>query len=130
MNEFNELIATIRALRHKETGCPWDRKQTLSTLIKPLQEETEELIAALSSNDAPHIAEELGDVVWNALMLLEVCEEENLATKSQVLKAVNEKMISRHPHVFADAVATTSEEAAAVYKEAKRQHRLKQKYNE
>ncbi len=130
MKEFTELLTTIQALRDQDTGCPWDRKQTMSTLTKPLKEETEELIEALSANDSAHIAEELGDVIWNALMLLEVCEEENIATMSQVLNAVNDKMISRHPHVFADAIATTSEEAAAVYKKAKQQHRLKQKYNE
>lgn len=122
MNEITEIIKTIQALRDKDTGCPWDREQTLSTLIKPLQEETEELIEALEDKDREHIAEELGDVIWNALILLETAEEEGIAKKSQILSNVNNKMICRHPHVFDGIVANSTKEAIQIYSEAKAKH--------
>ena len=60
-------------------------------------------------------------------MLLEVCEEEEIATKTEVLRQVNEKMICRHPHVFAGEAAASKEEALKVYARAKEDHRRKQK---
>lgn len=119
MNEIDRILSTISALRDKETGCPWDKVQTLQTLVKPLKEETEELIDALKETDNKHIAEELGDIMWNALMLLAAAEEEGIATKAEILNAVNDKMLFRHPHVFGAAKATTLAEAKRVYATAK-----------
>ena len=123
MQEITKIIKTIQALRDKDTGCPWDREQTMSTLIKPLQEETDELIEAMEDKDREHIAEELGDVIWNAFMLLEVAEEEGIAEKSKILSDVNNKMICRHPHVFNGIAANSKEEAIKVYREAKEKHK-------
>ncbi len=119
MNEIDKILMTIKSLRDKDTGCPWDREQNIERLLKPLKEETEELREAIEEQDNTHIAEELGDVIWNALMLLEVAEEEGVASKAEILEAVNNKMIQRHPHVFSTENASSVEEAIEAYSKAK-----------
>lgn len=117
------LRDVIARLRHPETGCPWDRKQKLADLMTPLRNEVEELAAAVAEADAPHIQEELGDVLFNVFMVLRVAEEDGLFEPGAAMAGVMEKMIRRHPHVFSDAKAVTEEEARALYQAAKRQER-------
>ncbi len=126
MQELKEVFTTITALRDKETGCPWDREQTFASLLKPLREEVAELVDAVSKNDQANIAEELGDTLWNVLMLLEVAEEEGIASKTTIIAEVNKKMIGRHPHVFGELQAHTPEEAHTLYKQAKEKLKKKQ----
>jgi uncharacterized protein YabN with tetrapyrrole methylase and pyrophosphatase domain len=90
------LLEIIRRLRSKD-GCAWDRKQTPLTMWKCLAEETYELEEAIANDDTENICEELGDVLFQLLFIVEIFTENNRFDFSQVIDAIAEKMIRRHP---------------------------------
>ncbi|HHB77549.1 MAG TPA: nucleotide pyrophosphohydrolase [Desulfobulbus sp.] len=94
---FLEIITRLRG----EDGCPWDRKQTPATIKKYLLEETAELTQAIDEGDPTHICEEIGDVFYILAMLCAMFEERGEFNADDALRAISEKMIRRHPHVFA-----------------------------
>jgi ATP diphosphatase len=96
----------MKRLRDPETGCPWDREQTLSSLKPCVLEETYELLAAMDEpqNTSNHI-EELGDVLLQVVFQAVMAEESGRFTLSDVAEAISDKLVRRHPHVFGDKVA-------------------------
>ena len=121
--ELKRIFEIIKQLRAEDGGCPWDKEQTLSSLIKPLKEEVDELEEAICNNDSLHIQEELGDVLWNVCMMYEVAREEGVFLPEDSITGVSEKMVTRHPHVFGELKAKNAEEALAMFKKAKAQSR-------
>lgn len=120
---FKELLETIRVLRGPN-GCPWDKKQTHQSLIKCLREESQEVVDAIEKNDPENLQEELGDVLLQVLMHSQIAEEEGRFTIEDVLKGLNDKLHSRHPHVFSDAKrAESPEEALAMWREMKKKEK-------
>lgn len=105
MSDLNDLVTTIRKLRGKN-GCPWDRKQTIESLARYLNEELEEIIQAIDTNDFDNLCEELGDFLYLILMLAQISEENKKFTLADIINGINQKLIRRHPHVFGDAVVT------------------------
>ncbi len=99
LTELNQLLKSLRA----EDGCPWDKKQTLDSLRSGFLEEVYELLETLDQKDFPHFKEELGDVFFNLLFFCELASEAGHFDLEQVLKQTCEKIIRRHPHVFARA---------------------------
>lgn len=97
-NRLREVIATLRG----PNGCPWDRKQTHQSLRKYLIEEAYELIDAIDEEDDDHIIEELGDVLLQVMLHSQIGEDHGFFTIDDVIRSITEKMIRRHPHVFAD----------------------------
>ncbi len=102
-HDIDKLAGIIKTLRGKN-GCPWDKKQTTNSLIKHLREETEELIAGINNQDTNNVCEELGDLTYLILMITEIHTERGDFTFSDVVKGISDKLVRRHPHVFADAV--------------------------
>ena len=98
---LDELVATVRSLR-SESGCPWDRKQSVRSLKKYLQEEATEIVDAIDSGDYQNLCEELGDFLYLIVMLSEINDESNHFSLGDVISGINEKLIRRHPHVFGD----------------------------
>jgi tetrapyrrole methylase family protein/MazG family protein len=98
---FKALYDTVVRLR-SPGGCKWDREQTPSSLRGALIEETYECLEAIDENNPTHIAEELGDLFLLATMLSFMHEEEGKFSVADVLSKTNEKLIRRHPHVFAE----------------------------
>ncbi len=96
---FKTLLDLIAALRG-ENGCPWDRKQTPSTLTVYLIEEMYELVEAIEKEDGEGVLEELGDVLFQVLFVLYMFQQQGRFSLEQVLERIIEKMIRRHPHVF------------------------------
>nr|WP_321467892.1 MazG nucleotide pyrophosphohydrolase domain-containing protein [uncultured Desulfobulbus sp.] len=92
-----EIIATLRG----ENGCPWDIKQTPESLKIYLLEECQELIEAIEADNEQNICEELGDVLFLLGFLISMYEQQGAFTASDVLGGIIDKMIRRHPHVFA-----------------------------
>ncbi len=122
-NNFNDLVQTFAVLRGPN-GCPWDKKQTHETLIKCLQNETQELIDAIENKDTENMKEELGDVLLQVLMHSQIAAEEGQFTIDDVIQGLYDKLHRRHPHVFGDhARAATPEEALALWKEMKKKER-------
>jgi MazG family protein len=96
---FDRLVAIMHTLR-APGGCPWDREQTLATLRPFVLEETCELLDALDANDLSALREELGDFLFEAVFLAELCAEAGHFTIGDSIQLVTEKLIRRHPHVF------------------------------
>ncbi|MBC8440971.1 MAG: nucleoside triphosphate pyrophosphohydrolase [Deltaproteobacteria bacterium] len=109
METLEKLFAIVRTLR-SEKGCAWDRKQTPETMWKYLAEESYELEEAIAKQDMQHVCEELGDVLFQLVFILEIFQERQAFTLSDVVEQVEKKMIRRHPHVYADAKVSTEQE--------------------
>lgn len=106
MNGIERLHEIVRRLRDPETGCPWDRVQTLETLKPCVLEETYELLSAMDKPEdrANHI-EELGDVLLQVMFQSVMAEQEGKFTFDDVANGVADKLVHRHPHVFGDVDA-------------------------
>ncbi len=115
---FQELYRIVARLRAPD-GCPWDREQTPASLRGGLVEETYELIEAIDEGDAEHVREEAGDLFLLATMIAYMHEEEGGFSVADALGGIAEKLVRRHPHVFGESDADTSEKVLAQWKEIK-----------
>jgi ATP diphosphatase len=95
----------MAALRHPETGCPWDRQQDFATIAPYTIEEAYEVQAAIQSGDPAQLRDELGDLLFQVVYHARLAEERGWFNFDDVATAITDKMISRHPHVFGDAAA-------------------------
>src|SRR5436190_1745651 len=100
-------------------GCPWDREQTLETLRPFLVEETYEVLDALSREDVPGHCEELGDLMMQVVFHAAIRRQQGAFDIDAVCDGISDKLVRRHPHVFADAKAETSEQVLAQWEEIK-----------
>ncbi len=112
------LLDTINTLRGKQ-GCPWDRKQTCTTLTKYLQSECDELLEAIKNDDHDNIREELGDVLYLLIMIADINKDQGLFEFKDVIESINSKLIRRHPHVFAGQPYENEEQLAAQWQAIK-----------
>jgi uncharacterized protein YabN with tetrapyrrole methylase and pyrophosphatase domain len=122
--ELSDLVVTIKTLRGEE-GCPWDKRQTSSSLLKHLKSECEELILAINNDDHINICEELGDLLYLIVMISEIHNDQGQFQLSDVIRTVNEKLIRRHPHVFAGQPYENEEQLAAQWKAIKAEEKKK-----
>ncbi|QHN65590.1 nucleoside triphosphate pyrophosphohydrolase [Bergeyella cardium] len=104
---FGRLLDIMDELREK---CPWDRKQTLQTLRHLTLEETYELTDALLNEDLPEIKKELGDVLLHLIFYSKIASEKKAFDIADVINSLNEKLIFRHPHIYADTQVSDEEE--------------------
>ncbi len=93
-------LAAIMRILLAPGGCPWDRKQTHSTLLKYLREEAGEVATAVRRRDWRNLREELGDVLLQVVFHSALAERDGRFKLSDVIRTVNAKMVRRHPHVF------------------------------
>jgi tetrapyrrole methylase family protein / MazG family protein len=98
--KFGELLEVMARLR-SETGCPWDKEQTHVSLKPCLLEETYELLDALDGGDPQKLREELGDVLLQVVFHSQIAAEEGKFTAKDVIAQLTDKLIRRHPYVFA-----------------------------
>ena len=96
---FQQLVEIMRTLR-SENGCAWDRQQTVKTLRPFVLQETYELLDALDRGDHDAVKHELGDFLFEAVFLAQICEEEGRFSIADSIKSISEKLIRRHPHIF------------------------------
>ncbi len=108
---FARLVALVTTLRGPE-GCPWDRAQTRESLTPYLIEETYELVDAIRGGDPVELKEELGDVLFQVLFHADMSREQGAFDIASVIDAIHDKMVHRHPHVFADGTASTADEVS------------------
>ncbi len=119
----DELLEVIAALRHPETGCPWDLKQTHRSLIPFLVEESYEVIDRIERDDAPGLREELGDVLLQVLLHARIAEEAGQFDFHDIAKGLSNKLVRRHPHVFSDVSYASEAEQKAAWEAFKQQER-------
>ena len=103
-----------------ENGCPWDKEQTHESLRKNLLEEAHEVVEAIDCNDMEHLKEELGDVLLQVVFHARMAEQEGHFNFNDVVIAITEKMIRRHPHIFADVQADNAEAVLTNWEEIKK----------
>ncbi|CEG21129.1 Nucleoside triphosphate pyrophosphohydrolase/pyrophosphatase MazG [Planococcus massiliensis] len=116
---FRQIVARLRS----PEGCPWDREQTHESLRPYLLEEAHELLQAIEEEDDEAIAEELGDVLLQVFLHAQIGQDNGYFQLEDVLSAVSAKMIRRHPHVFGDVEAATSDEVVSNWQAIKAQEK-------
>jgi XTP/dITP diphosphohydrolase len=105
---LTELIAVVAKLRDPETGCPWDLEQTHISLVPYVLEEAHEVADAIRHGDDAHLKEELGDLLLQVVLHAQIAQEEGRFDLAQIASGISEKLMRRHPHVFAGAEAADS----------------------
>jgi MazG family protein len=109
-SELLRLVDVMRQLRDPDHGCPWDLEQDHATLRRYLVEETYELIHAIEQEDDVELQEELGDVLLQVVFHAQVAGDRGAFTIDDVARGIADKLVRRHPHVFADGDASTAAE--------------------
>lgn len=105
--EFARLAGIMARLRGPR-GCPWDREQTLESLRGFVLEETYEVLDAIDRADHDALRGEIGDLLFEGVFLAQIESDEGRFTVEDSLRAINEKLIRRHPHIFGDGSSTAS----------------------
>jgi len=116
--QFNRLVCIMARLRGPG-GCPWDREQTFDSIKPYTLEETYEVLDAIDARDWNGLAEELGDFLLQAVFYAQLAEDAGYFRIEDSLKAINEKLIRRHPHIFSDSVANTPDDVKKRWDEIK-----------
>lgn len=108
-SNFDDLVEIVRILRKE---CPWDRKQTHKSIKDNLIEEAYEVVESIDTEDFTEMKKELGDVLLHVVFHSNMAEETERFSIGDVIYAIQEKLIRRHPHVFGDVVAKDEDEVA------------------
>ena len=104
------LVDVVAQLRNPATGCPWDLEQTHASLVPYVLEEAHEVADAIRQGDDQHLKEELGDLLLQVVLHAQIAGEEQRFDLNAIADGISNKLIRRHPHVFGDADAKTSDD--------------------
>lgn len=104
---MERLLAIMARLRDAEDGCPWDLEQTFATIAPYTVEEAYEVADAIERGDLADLKDELGDLLLQVVFHARMAQEQGAFDFADVARAINDKMIRRHPHVFADETYTS-----------------------
>ena len=126
---INDLLDIVRLLRG-EGGCPWDREQTHKSIKSDFIEETCEVIEAIDLDDKALLREELGDVLLQVVFHCRIEEETSTYTFDDVCDEVCKKLIIRHPHVFGDVTANTTEQVLKNWDSIKMETKGQERYTD
>lgn len=116
------LLALVRILRGPG-GCPWDREQTLQSLRAHLIEEAHEVLDAIDSGDRSQLRDELGDLLLQIVFQSQICAEEGSFTFEDVARAIGDKLVRRHPHVFGNVQVRDADHALKNWEQIKKAER-------
>ena len=119
---FESLIAVMDRLRDPG-GCPWDREQTMESLQPYLIEEAYECLDAMERGDRAEQCDELGDLLLQIVFQSRIAREEGAFSVDDVIQAISDKMIRRHPHVFADSTADDADAVINQWEQIKRKEK-------
>jgi MazG family protein len=120
--KFERLVEIMARLR-APGGCPWDREQTFDTIKPYLVEETYEVLEAIDEKNWSGLAEELGDLVLQAVFFAEMAAEAGHFRIDDSLDAISEKLIRRHPHIFGEGSAKTADDVKKRWDEIKKEEK-------
>ena len=120
--EFQRLCDVVARLRAPD-GCPWDRQQTMKSIKPYTLEETYELLEAIDADDNAAIQEELGDVLLQVVLDSQIAADKGRFQLTAVVRQIADKMVRRHPHVFGDAAATTTDDVRRNWQTMKQQEK-------
>ena len=120
---LTELLDIMARLRDRERGCPWDVEQTFATIAPYTIEEAYEVADAIERNDLRDLKDELGDLLFQVVFHARMAEEAGAFAFADVARAICDKMLRRHPHVFGTASVADSAEQTKRWEELKREER-------
>jgi ATP diphosphatase len=116
---MDRLVEVMRRLRDPESGCPWDLAQNFQSIAPHTLEETYEAIEAIEENDTPAMIDELGDLLFQIIFYAQLGSEAKLFDLETIASRAADKMIERHPHIFAKRDAKTAGEVLVNWEEDK-----------
>lgn len=119
MSAVEELLEVMRRLRDPQTGCAWDREQTFVSIVPHTLEEAHEVADAIASGSMPAIRDELGDLLFQVVFLARIAEEQGEFAFDDVARAIVDKLVRRHPHVFERNQSLTSAEQTDAWESMK-----------
>jgi len=126
LRSSSSLLEIVTALRGPD-GCPWDKEQTHRSLTPSAIEEAHELAEAIERGDEQETISELGDVLLQVVLHAEIARQENRFNITDVIHAISEKMVRRHPHVFSDTKVANSGEVLSNWSAIKAQEKANKK---
>jgi len=118
LGEILEIIDKVRI------ECPWVRKRTVDEHVKTIKEELAEVEQAIENKDYENLSEELGDLLWDVLLLMRICKDEKKIDIKHTLTILKEKMIRRRPYIYGNEKAETPEEVLAIWNRIKKEEKL------
>jgi MazG family protein len=121
--QIDSLLEIMVALRDPEKGCPWDIEQTFKTISAYTIEEAYEVADAIERMDMHDLKDELGDLLFQVVFHARMAEELGEFNFDDVARAISEKLVRRHPHVFGDEVAGSHEELHRAWEQQKKNER-------
>lgn len=121
--QIDRLLQIMARLRDPERGCPWDVKQDFATIAPYTIEEAYEVASAIEAGDYLGLKDELGDLLLQVVFHAQMAQEEGRFGFSDVVRAICDKMVRRHPHVFGDGAAKTPGAVTEAWDEIKRRER-------
>ncbi|EGN75687.1 MazG family protein [Idiomarina sp. A28L] len=121
--QVNRLLDIMAALRNPDGGCPWDLKQTMESLIPYTIEEAYEVAAAITEGNKDDIRDELGDLMFQVVFYAQLAKEQGDFDFDGIAEAIADKLVRRHPHVFADGAVTDAEDVKRQWEQIKKQER-------
>jgi len=123
MKNIDRLLSIMAQLRDKKTGCPWDIEQDFASIAPHTIEEAYEVADSIARNDMDDLRVELGDLLLQVVFHAQMAAEEDIFTFDDVVEAIIHKLVSRHPHIFADEVIRTAAEQATHWETLKERER-------
>ncbi len=123
MTQIDRLLGIMQRLRDPETGCPWDKEQTFATIAPYTLEETYEVLDAISREDFDDLRGELGDLLFQVVFYAQMAQEEGRFDFNDICAAISDKLERRHPHIFAQATAGSSNDVLTRWEQIKRTER-------
>ena len=121
---FKDLLKLAEILR-SEKGCPWDREQTIASMLEFIESEVHEVRIAIENGDHENLREELGDVMFQLIMVAQIAKENKYFDMDDVIKYIDKKVRDRHTWVFGDDKVETAEEAIALWRKNKAKEKQK-----
>ena len=103
MTKIDDVLEITRKLRHRDDGCPWDLEQTFASIVPHTIEEAYEVAECIEHRGLAGLAEELGDLLFQVVFYAQLAQEQGLFDFDDVVDAISQKLIARHPHVFGSA---------------------------
>lgn len=122
-NSLTDLLAIMAKLRDPQSGCPWDLKQDFKSIVPHTLEEAYEVADCIERGDFSELKTELGDLLFQIVFYAQLAKEQGQFDFDDIVSVLNDKLIRRHPHVFADQHALTDTQVAQQWQQIKAQER-------
>ena len=119
MSSIDDLLAVMKSLRDPQSGCPWDRAQDMLSIAPYTIEEAYEVVEAIETGSPDEVMDELGDLLFHIIFYAEMASEKGQFDFDEICRHASNKLVRRHPHVFADEAAKDADAVAEDWEKMK-----------